>query len=101
MVRTSADGPFTRTEPSISEGGTKMTETAYEVRISVWNLDVENKDHKMTDFREFSDKDAAYRFSELWTNTFEKYIREGKKMQYKIDITRVERNTYRYSGGSY
>ena len=77
-----------------------MTETTYEVRISVWNLDADNKNHKMTDFREFSDKDAAYRFAELWTNTFDKYIREGKKMQYRINITHVERNTYRYSGGS-
>ena len=59
-----------------------MTETTYEVRISVWNLDADNKDHKMTDFREFSDKDAAYRFAELWTNTFDKYIREGKKRRY-------------------
>lgn len=77
-----------------------MTETAYEVRISVWNLDVE-KDHKMTDVFEFSDLDKAYRSAQLWTDLYDMYIHEGKRIKYRIDITHVERNTYRYSGGSY
>ena len=78
-----------------------MTETAYEVRISVWNLDVENKDHKMTDVFEFPDKVKAYRSAQLWTDFYDFLIREEKRIKYRIDITHVERNTYRYSGGSY
>ena len=78
-----------------------MTETTYEVRISVWNLDVENEDHKMTDVFEFPDKVNAYRSAQLWTDFYDFYIREGKRIKYRIDITHIERNTYRYSGGSY
>ena len=78
-----------------------MTETAYEVRISVWNLDVENKDHKMTDVFEFPDKDKAYRSAHLWTDFYDVCIREGKRIKYRIDIMHIEYNTYRYSGGSY
>ena len=77
-----------------------MTETAYEVRISVWNLDVENKDHEMTDVFEFPDKAKAYRSAQLWTDFYDVCIREGKRIKYRVDITRIERNTYRYSGGS-
>lgn len=77
-----------------------MTETTYEVRISVWNLDVENKDHKMTDVFEFPDKVKAYTCAELWTNLYDVYIREGKRIKYRIDVIHIERNTYRYSGGS-
>lgn len=80
-----------------------MTETTYEVKIWTWNIAKDSNcfgvEH--TDTREFSDRDDAYRYARLWTNTFEKYIREGKKMQYRIDVTHIERNTYRYSGGSY
>lgn len=78
-----------------------MTETTYEVRISVWNLDVENKDHKMTDVFEFPDKVKAYRSAQLWTDFYDFYIHEGKRIKYRVDITHIERNTYRYSGGSY
>ena len=77
-----------------------MTETTHEVRISVWNLDVENKDHKMMDVFEFPDKVKAYRSAQLWTDFYDFYIREGKRIKYRIDITHIERNTYRYSGGS-
>lgn len=75
-----------------------MTETAYEVRISVWNLDVE-KDHKMTDVFEFSDKDKAYTCAELWTNLYDVCIRDGKKFHYKIEVMHIEYNTYKYSEG--
>ena len=77
-----------------------MTETTYEVRISVWNLDVENKDHEMKDVFEFTDKAKAYRSAQLWTDFYDVCIRKGKRIKYRIDITRIERNTYRYSGGS-
>ena len=77
-----------------------MTETAYEVRISVWNLDVENKDHEMRDVFEFPDKVKAYRSAQLWTDFYDVCIRKGKRIKYRIDIIRIERNTYRYSGGS-
>lgn len=77
-----------------------MTETAYEVRISVWNLDADNKDHEMTDVFEFPDKVKAYRSAQLWTDFYDVCIRKGKRIKYRIDITRIERNTYRYSGGS-
>lgn len=78
-----------------------MTGIAYEVRISVWNLDVDNKDHKMTDVFEFPDKVKAYRSAQLWTDFYDFYIHKGKRIKYRIDITHIERNTYRYSGGSY
>lgn len=97
------DGITVKTDgPSRSEGRTKMTETAYEVKIYTWNLvkDSEVLGVEHTDFREFFDKDEAYRYAELWTNTFEKYIREGKRIKYRIEVTHIERNTYRYSGGS-
>ena len=77
-----------------------MTETTYEVRISVWNLDADNKDHEMKDVFEFTDKNKAYRSAQLWTDFYDVCIREGKRIKYRIDITRIERNTYRYSGGS-
>lgn len=76
-----------------------MTETTYEVRISVWNLDVE-KDHEMRDVFEFPDKDKAYRSAQLWTDFYDVCIREGKRIKYRVDITHIERNTYRYFGGS-
>ena len=78
-----------------------MTETAYEVRISVWNLDADNKDHEMKDVFEFTDKVKAYRSAQLWTDFYDVCIRKGKRIKYRVDIIRIERNTYRYSGGSY
>lgn len=80
-----------------------MMETRYEVEIWTWNLakDSNCSGVEHIDTREFSDRYAAYRYARLWKNTFEKYIREGKKMKYKIDITHIERNTYRYSSGAY
>ena len=77
-----------------------MMEIRYEVRISVWNLDADNKDHEMRDVFEFPDKVKAYRSAQLWTDFYDVCIRKGKRIKYRIDITRIERNTYRYSGGS-
>ena len=54
-----------------------MTETAYEVRISVWNLDADNKDHEMTDVFEFPDKNKAYRSAQLWTDFYDICIRSA------------------------
>ena len=78
-----------------------MTETAYEVRISVWNLDVDNKDHKMMDVFEFPDKVKAYRSAQLWTDFYDSLIHEGKRIKYRIEVTHIERNTYRYFSGAY
>ena len=75
-------------------------ETTYEVRISVWNLDVD-KDHRMTDVFEFPDKVKAYRSAQLWTDFYDSLIHEGKRIKYRIEVTHIERNTYMYSGGSY
>ena len=80
-----------------------MTETTYEVKIESWDLDEDSENwmKKYTDIREFTDKDEAYRCARFWKEAFNISIREGTKLQYDIEVTHIERNTYRYSLGTY
>lgn len=78
-------------------------ETTYEVKIKSWDLDEDSENFlKMyTDIKEFPDKVKAYRSARLWTDFYDSLIHEGKRIKYRIEVTHIERNTYRYSGGSY
>ena len=80
-----------------------MVTTTYEVKIKSWDLDEDSENWmKMyTDIREFDDRDEAYRCARFWTEAFNASIREGTKLQYRIEVTHTERNTYRYSSGTY
>ena len=77
-------------------------ETTYEVKIESWDLDEDSENwmKKYTDIREFDDRDEAYKCARFWMEAFNISIREGTKLQYRIEVTHIERNTYRYSGGS-
>lgn len=78
-------------------------ETTYEVKIESWDLDEDSENWlmKYTDIREFDDRDKAYKCARFWTEAFNISIHEGTKLQYRIEVTHIERNTYRYSSGAY
>ena len=80
-----------------------MATTTYEVKIESWDLDEDSENwlKKYTDIREFDDRDEAYKCARFWTEAFNISIREGTKLQYRIEVTHIERNTYRYSSGAY
>ena len=80
-----------------------MVTTTYEVKIESWDLDEDSENwmKKYTDIREFDDMGEAYKCARFWTETFNISIREGTKLQYRIEVTHTERNTYRYSSGTY
>ncbi len=80
-----------------------MVTTTYEVKIESWDLDEDSENwmKKYTDIREFDDRDEAYKCARFWTEAFSISILEGTKLQYRIEVTCTERNTYRYSSGTY